>query len=194
MTRHASTHAAGIVISADKLVNHVPLYRVPRGEGVTTQYAMTPLDKLGLLKMDFLGLRTLTIVQRCLARIEETTGRGLTVDEIPLEDPEAFELLGRGETFGIFQVDGTGMRRLLREMQPDRFDDIIALIALYRPGPMQFIDDFVKRRPAPASHIPHPSLASAPERHLWNRRLSGTDPSDGGRNSGLHDGPGRPRA
>ncbi len=162
VTRHASTHAAGIVISADPLVHHVPLYRVAKGEGITTQYAMTPLDKLGLLKMDFLGLRTLTILQRTLENVEKTTGRRIHIDDIPLEDAQAFELLGRGETFGVFQVDGSGMRRLLREMQPSELNDIIALIALYRPGPMQFIDDFVKRRSgAKPVTFPHPDLAVA---------------------------------
>jgi DNA polymerase-3 subunit alpha len=162
VTRHASTHAAGIVISADRLVEHVPLYRVPKGEAITTQYAMAPLDKLGLLKMDFLGLRTLTILQKSVENVNRTTADTVSIDGIPLDDARAFELLGRGETFGIFQVDGSGMRRLLREMQPDRFDDIIALIALYRPGPMQFIDEFVKRRSGVKPVIyPHPSLAAA---------------------------------
>jgi DNA polymerase III subunit alpha len=162
VTRHASTHAAGIVISADRLEEHVPLYRVPKADAITTQYAMAPLDKLGLLKMDFLGLRTLTVVQRAVQLIAATAGNTFTPDTIPLDDPESYALLGRGETFGIFQVDGSGMRRLLREMQPDRFDDIIALIALYRPGPMQFIDEFVKRRNGsrPVSY-PHPTLAVA---------------------------------
>ncbi|HEV3312401.1 MAG TPA: DNA polymerase III subunit alpha [Chloroflexota bacterium] len=162
VTRHASTHAAGIVISADPLAKHVPLYRVPKGEAVTTQYAMSPLEKLGLLKMDFLGLTTLTVVQRAVRRIVETTGHAIDLDAIPVDDPKIYELLGRGETFGIFQVDGSGMRRLLRQMQPDRFDDIIALIALFRPGPMEFIDEFVKRRSgdSPITY-PHPSLATA---------------------------------
>lgn len=162
VARHASTHAAGIVISAEPLVLHVPLYKVPKGDAVTTQYAMSPLDKLGLLKMDFLGLRTLTVVQRALELVEKTAGATLSLESIPLEDPATFELLGRGETFGIFQVDGSGMRRLMREMQPDRFDDIIALIALYRPGPMQFIDEFVRRRNGSAPvQYPHPNLAAA---------------------------------
>lgn len=162
VARHASTHAAGIVISAEPLAQHVPLYKVPKGDAVTTQYAMTPLDKLGLLKMDFLGLRTLTVLQRAIDLIERTTGTRLSVQEIPLDDSETYELLGRGETFGIFQVDGSGMRRLLREMKPDHFDDIVALVALYRPGPMQFIDEFVKRRNG-TLHVtyPHPTLASA---------------------------------
>ena len=162
VARNASTHAAGVVISAEPLAKHVPLYKVPKADAVTTQYAMAPLEKLGLLKMDFLGLRTLTVVQRAVQVIEETTGVRLELDSIPLDDPETYQLLGRGETFGIFQVDGSGMRRLLREMQPDRFDDIIALIALYRPGPMQFIDDFVKRRNGTNKvSYPHPSVESA---------------------------------
>ena len=162
VTRHASTHAAGIVISATPIAEHVPLYRVSKGEGVTTQYAMNPLDKLGMLKMDFLGLRTLTVLQRALKLVRDTTDTDISLDSIPLDDPDVYATLGRGETFGIFQVDGSGMRRLLREMQPDRFDDIIALIALFRPGPMQFIDEFVKRRngSSPVTY-PHASLAGA---------------------------------
>ncbi|HZT97353.1 MAG TPA: DNA polymerase III subunit alpha, partial [Chloroflexota bacterium] len=162
VARHASTHAAGIVMSAEPLSHHVPLYKVPKADAITTQYAMTPLDKLGLLKMDFLGLRTLTVVQRAGALVESTAGATIDLDDIPLDDPGIYQLLSRGETFGIFQVDGSGMRRLLRDMQPDRFDDIVALIALYRPGPMQFIDDFVRRRSgsSPVTY-PHPALATA---------------------------------
>ncbi len=162
VSRHASTHAAGVVISAEPLAQHVPLYKVPKADAVTTQYSMAPLDKLGLLKMDFLGLRTLTVVQRAAKLVEEATGRHFDLSTIPLDDTDMYQLLGRGETFGIFQVDGSGMRRLLREMRPDHFDDIVALIALYRPGPMQFIDEFVRRRngSAPVT-FPHPSVASA---------------------------------
>jgi DNA polymerase-3 subunit alpha len=164
IARHASTHAAGVVMASTPLVDHVPLYKVPKNDAITTQYAMGPLDRLGLLKMDFLGLRTLTVVQRALRLISERTGRSFTVNAIPLDDAEAFNLLGRGETFGVFQVDGSGMRRLLRDMQPDRFDDIVALVALYRPGPMQFIDEFVQRRRGASSvTFPHPSLAGVLE-------------------------------
>jgi len=162
VARNASTHAAGVVISAEPLADHVPLYKVPKGEAITTQYAMGPLEQLGLLKMDFLGLTTLTILQRALTFIEQSTGTRISPESIPLDDPELYGLLSRGETFGVFQVDGAGMRRLLREMQPDHFEDIVALIALYRPGPMQFIDEFVRRRNGTATiTYPHPSLASA---------------------------------
>jgi DNA polymerase-3 subunit alpha len=162
IARHASTHAAGVVISADPLAAHVPLFKLPKSEVVTTQYAMGPLEKLGLLKMDFLGLRTLTVLQRATKLVEQVTGEPIDIESLPLDDPATFDLLARGETFGVFQVDGVGMRRLLRELRPNRFEDIVALIALYRPGPMQFIDEFVRRRNgmAPITY-PHPSMESA---------------------------------
>jgi DNA polymerase-3 subunit alpha len=146
VARHASTHAAGVVIARDPLSQHVPLYKVPKNDQVVTQYAMSSIEKIGLLKMDFLGLRTLTVLQRACNFIKSGTGTALTPDEIPLDDPSIFRLLSSGDTFGVFQVDGDGMRRLLMELQPDDFGHIVAVVALYRPGPMKQIPDFVKRR------------------------------------------------
>lgn len=146
VARHASTHAAGVVIARDPLAEHVPLYKVPKNDQVVTQYAMGSIEKIGLLKMDFLGLRTLSILQRACAFVEEATGNPLSLDDIPLDDPEIYRLLSSGETFGIFQVDGDGMRRLLVELQPSEFDHIVAVNALYRPGPMGQIPAFVERR------------------------------------------------
>src|SRR5438270_625512 len=122
VARHASTHAAGVVISRDPLSDHVPLYKVPKNDQVTTQYAMGSIEKIGLLKMDFLGLRTLTILERARTLVSQTTGQALSLDDIPLEDPCIYELLSTGDTFGVFQVDGPGFRRLLRELKPTLFN------------------------------------------------------------------------
>ena len=146
VARHASTHAAGVVISRDPLTEHVPLYKVQKSEQVTTQYAMAAIEKIGLLKLDFLGLRTLTVMERARALIRESTGQDLQLDDIPLDDPRIYDLLSTGETFGIFQVDGNGMRRLLRDLRPTEFKHIVALVALYRPGPMEQIEEFVARK------------------------------------------------
>ena len=146
VARHASTHAAGVVISKDPLVEHVPLYKVPKSDQVTTQYAMASIEKIGLLKMDFLGLRTLTILERARSFVESTTGQPCELDDIPLEDPSIYDLLSSGDTFGIFQVDGAGFRKLMRELRPTEFKHIVAAGALYRPGPMEHIPEFVARK------------------------------------------------
>lgn len=146
VARHASTHAAGVVISRDPLVEHVPLYKVPKSDQVTTQYAMASIEKIGLLKMDFLGLRTLTILERARVLIETTTGQPCVLDDIPMDDPSIYEMLSSGDTFGIFQVDGAGFRKLMRELRPSEFKHIVAAGALYRPGPMEHIPEFVARK------------------------------------------------
>jgi DNA polymerase-3 subunit alpha len=145
LTRHASTHAAGVVISGDPLIEHVPLYRGAKGE-VTTQYAMGAIEKIGLLKMDFLGLRTLTVIANTLKLIKETRGIALQADQIPFDDPRTFLLLSEARTSGVFQLESAGMRDLLRRLRPERLEDVIALVALYRPGPMDMIPDFINRR------------------------------------------------
>src|SRR5574341_953940 len=147
LTRHASTHAAGVVISPDPLIEHVPLYKDPKaGSKPTTQYAMGAIEKIGLLKIDFLGLRTLTVIANTLELI--ASGRGVPIKngEIPLDDPATFHLLSEARTFGVFQLESSGMRDLLRRLRPERLEDIIALVALYRPGPMVMIDDFINRK------------------------------------------------
>lgn len=146
VARHASTHAAGVVISKEPLASHVPLYKVPKNEQVTTQYSMSSIEKIGLLKMDFLGLRTLTILQRACGFIAQSAGEQLSADEIPVDDPAAYELLATGDTFGVFQVDGERMRALLRELHPTEFNHVVAIIALYRPGPMEHIPEYVRRK------------------------------------------------
>jgi DNA polymerase III subunit alpha len=143
--RHASTHAAGIVIGDRKLEELVPLYRDPRSEMPVTQYSMKWVEAAGLVKFDFLGLKTLTVLQRALEFIR---GGGGEVDlgAIPLDDAKTYELLARGDTVGIFQLESTGMRKALIGMRPDRFEDIIALVALYRPGPMDNIPLYNARK------------------------------------------------
>jgi DNA polymerase-3 subunit alpha len=145
LTRHASTHAAGVVISNEPLIEHLPLYKGAKGE-ITTQYAMGAIERIGLLKMDFLGLRTLTVIANTVKLIQESRGLRLDMDRIPLDDATTYHLLGEAKTFGVFQLESTGMRDLLRQLRPNRIEDIIALVALYRPGPMQLIPDFIERK------------------------------------------------
>jgi DNA polymerase-3 subunit alpha len=145
LTRHASTHAAGVVISNEPLIEHVPLYKGAKGE-ITTQYAMGAIEKIGLLKMDFLGLRTLTVIANTAKLIQKSRGVSLDMDRIPLDDAATYQLLGEAKTFGVFQLESSGMRDLLRQLRPNRIEDIIALVALYRPGPMQLIPDFIERK------------------------------------------------
>ncbi|HEY8445802.1 MAG TPA: DNA polymerase III subunit alpha [Thermomicrobiales bacterium] len=147
IARHSSTHAAGVVISRDPLVEHVPLQRAGgKSEGeVTTQYPMTRLEEIGLLKMDFLGLSTLTILGKAveLARRKKPD---LTLENIPLDDPKAYELLRRGETVGIFQLEGGMTTRMTIDVAPTCFEDLIALMALIRPGPMEMAPDYIARK------------------------------------------------
>jgi DNA polymerase-3 subunit alpha len=147
LARHASTHAAGVVISPRPLKEILPLYRMGE-EQVTTQYDMKALERLGLLKMDFLGLATLTVVFDALGLIESNRGVKLELDELPLDDAAVYQLFSRGETTGIFQFESHGMRDILRRYQPTRLEDLTALNALYRPGPIQggMIDDFIDRK------------------------------------------------
>ncbi|MFH1561980.1 MAG: DNA polymerase III subunit alpha [Nitrospirota bacterium] len=148
ITRHASTHAAGIVISREPLINIVPLYKDPKTEGITTQYDMSSIEKIGLLKMDFLGLKTLTLIEDVIENIERTKNIKLKIEDIPLNDKKSYRLLSKGETIGTFQLESTGMRDLARRLKPDVFEDLIALIALYRPGPLGsgMTDEFVKNK------------------------------------------------
>jgi DNA polymerase III subunit alpha len=147
LARHASTHAAGVVISPQPLREMVPLYKSSKDE-ITTQYAMDDLEKIGLLKMDFLGLTTLTVLRDCLDLIESARREKLDLDTLPLDDPAAYELLAKGLTAGIFQFESRGMTDILRRVKPSRLADLTALNALYRPGPIQggMIDDFIARR------------------------------------------------
>jgi DNA polymerase-3 subunit alpha len=160
VARHASTHAAGVVISKDPLVHHVPLQRAGKGEeGVMCQYDMNVLEKIGLLKMDFLGLANLTILGRALETIRATRGETVDLQSIPLEDPKAFQLLSRGETTAIFQLEGSGMRRYIKELGPTTVADVAAMVALYRPGPMNAIPQYIaaKHGEVPVTYL-HPIL------------------------------------
>ncbi|WP_028594232.1 DNA polymerase III subunit alpha [Paenibacillus assamensis] len=158
MPRHASTHAAGVIIGPEPLTNYVPLQegteRVP-----LTQFSMEHLEAVGLLKMDFLGLRTLSIIERTLNWIKAKTGESLDLDRVNDEDAKTYELLGRGETTGLFQLESAGVRRVLRDLKPSVFEDIVSVLALYRPGPMEFIPNFIlsKHGKQPVQY-PHPDL------------------------------------
>jgi DNA polymerase-3 subunit alpha len=160
LSRHASTHAAGVVIAPRALTEFLPLFRSNRDE-VTTQWPMGDVEKTGLLKMDFLGLKTLTLIDDCCRLIEAEEGAAPDIENLPLDDAETFRLFARGETSGIFQFESGGMRDILRKMRPERFEDLIALNALYRPGPIGsgMIDDFIKRRHGKIRvEYPHPML------------------------------------
>jgi DNA polymerase-3 subunit alpha len=158
MPRHASTHAAGVVIAEEPLTHYVPLQQ--GGEGIPlTQYSMEHLEAVGLLKMDFLGLRTLSILERCLNWVHELTGNEIDFREVSDADPKTYDMLGRGDTTGIFQLESSGVRRVLRELKPSGFEDVISVLALYRPGPMEFIPKFIAGKHGQiAVEYPHPSL------------------------------------
>jgi len=147
LARHASTHAAGVVISPRPLTDIVPVYKTSRDE-ITTQYDMNALERIGLLKMDFLGLTTLTVLQDTVRMIEQNRGVKVDLDTLALDDADTYKLFARGDTTAIFQFESHGMRDILRRYQPTRIEDLTALNALYRPGPIQggMIDDFIKRK------------------------------------------------
>ena len=161
-TRHSSTHAAGIVISDEPLSEHVPLQRPTKGDDQSTpvtQYAMDPVADLGLLKLDILGLSNLSILANALELIAETHEVRYKPSEIPLDDGAAFELLSRGDTVGVFQMEGSGMTRSIKDLKPSSLGDVAAMIALYRPGPMEHIDTFIGAKYGRiAVTYPHPSL------------------------------------
>ena len=134
--RHASIHAAGVVITKDPLMDVVPLYGDNKDNTVSTQYQMKELEELGLLKMDFLGLRNLTNLQRTIEYIKESRGKDITLEKISLNEKEVYDMLSRGDSLGVFQLESTGIRKILIQLKPERFEDVIALLALYRPGPL----------------------------------------------------------
>ena len=147
MTRHASVHAAGVVIAPKAITEYAPLYKGARDE-ITTQWSMKEIERIGLLKMDFLGLSTLTLIADAIAEIERTTGEKLDIDRIPLDDAKTYQIFQEGQTYGIFQFESSGMREILRKAKPQRLEDLIALNALYRPGPLRsgMVDDFIARK------------------------------------------------
>lgn len=145
--RHASTHAAGVVISKDPIVENVPLHKMGDAN-IATQYTMTNLEELGLLKMDFLGLRTLTVLRDAVDIIKHTQEKKIDLDNLPLDDKKVYSMLSRGETAGVFQLESSGMRNLLKDLKPEVFQDVIAIIGLYRPGPLGSgaAEDFIKSK------------------------------------------------
>ncbi len=147
MTRHASVHAAGVVIAPQAITEYAPLYKGARDE-ITTQWSMKEIERIGLLKMDFLGLSTLTLITDAIEEIRRTTGATLVIDDIPLDDAKTYQIFQDGQTYGIFQFESSGMRDILRKAKPQRLDDLIALNALYRPGPLRsgMVDDFIARK------------------------------------------------
>lgn len=145
LSRHASTHAAGVVIAPKPLVELIPLYKSNKEE-ITTQFSMKDLEAIGLLKMDFLALATLTVIDNTVKRVREEKAIDLDLSSIPLNDTKVYELFSEARTNGIFQFESGGMKAELRRLKPERFEDLIALNALYRPGPMQMIPDFIKRK------------------------------------------------
>ena len=144
MNRHASTHAAGVVIAPGDLTDFVPLYRSPQGD-VTSQYDMKGLETLGLLKLDFLGLRNLTVIDNALKLLKER-GENIDIEKIPMDDAKVYKIFAKGLTIGVFQFESSGMREFLKKLKPTVIEDLIAMNALYRPGPMENIDDFISRK------------------------------------------------
>lgn len=163
IARHCSQHAAGVVISPEPLVNIVPLKAI-NGTQIVTQYPMEPLEKLGLVKMDFLGLRTLSMIEETLKNIAKNGKKVPDLTQLPMDDRATFEMLQRGDTMGVFQLESSGMRQLLKKLCPDLFQDIIAVLALYRPGPLGsgMVDQYIERKHgrSPISY-PHPALEEA---------------------------------
>lgn len=146
LRRHPSIHASGVVIADKPLVEYLPLCIEKNHNKIITQYTMEEIEKLGLIKFDFLGLKTLTVIRHALELIELTTGEKINIDNIPLDDKETYKLLSEGKTTGVFQLESSGMKELLRRLKPEKFDDLIALVALYRPGPLgsNMVDEFIK--------------------------------------------------
>jgi DNA polymerase III subunit alpha len=160
VARHAGTHAAGVVVADRPLTNYVPLQRATRGDSAMTQYDMKVLDKIGLLKMDFLGLANLTMLSKALANIKQHRGIDIDLNQLPLEDPPTYAMLSRGETRTVFQLEGGGMTRAVVDLQPTTLDHLAALVALYRPGPMAHIPSYIARREGrEVATPPDPSLA-----------------------------------
>ncbi len=144
--RHTSIHAAGVVISPTPLTDYTPVQRETGGDRITTQYEMKAVETAGVLKNDFLGIRNLAILGNAVEIVKKTTGEEVDIYNLPLDDTKVFEMLARGETMGVFQLSGSGMTRWLKELRPSNIDDIMAMVALYRPGPMESIPEYIKRK------------------------------------------------
>ncbi len=161
--RHASQHACAIVISPKPLSEYCPVQTAQKGDvGQVTQYSMKPIEEIGLLKMDFLGLSNLTIMRNAIRIIKKVYGEEIDIHNLPIDDKKTYELLTRGDTTGVFQLESDGMKRYIRELKPSRFEDIIAMVSLYRPGPMQFIPSYIARKHGTEPvEYDHPKLESS---------------------------------
>jgi len=158
LARHASVHAAGVVIADQPLTDFVPLYKAPGTEELITQYEGPMVEKVGLLKMDFLGLRTLSVLARARDLVEEKHGKRIDLENLKLDDAKVFDIFTKGRTKGIFQFESGGMQDLLMRLEPDRIEDLIAANALYRPGPMQLIGEYIDRKHGAKWDVPHPVM------------------------------------
>ncbi len=158
LARHASVHAAGVVIADESLTNFVPLYKASGSDDIITQYEGPMVEKVGLLKMDFLGLKTLSVLERACQLVKEIHGVGIDLEELDLTDAKVFELFSGGKTKGVFQFESSGMQDMLIRMKPDRLEDLIAANALYRPGPMILIPDYIDRKHGGKWKLPHPIM------------------------------------
>lgn len=158
LARHASVHAAGVVIADEPLTNFVPLYKPPGSDDVITQFEGPMVEKVGLLKMDFLGLKTLSVLKRAQDLVKTIHGQDINLEKINLDEPAVFKIFSTGRTKGVFQFESTGMQSLLIKMKPDRIEDLIAANALYRPGPMVLIGDYVERKHGAKWDLPHPIM------------------------------------
>lgn len=159
VSRHSSVHACGILVTKEPLTNYVPLqYASSSDQTVISQYSLHPVEDLGLLKIDFLGLKNLTIIESARRIVKNTRALELNIDELPMNDQETFALFQRAETTGVFQFESSGMKRYLRDLKPSEFEDIIAMVALYRPGPMEWIPDFISGKHGRRMTYLHPKL------------------------------------
>ena len=148
LPRHASTHAAGVVISNKPLVDYLPLYMGQKEGVLTTQFPMSDVEKIGLVKFDFLGLKTLTVIDKALKHIKANRGIDIDIDTVPVDDAETYKLISRANTDGVFQLESSGIKEMLRKLKPNQFEDLMAAVALYRPGPLQsgMVDEFIDRK------------------------------------------------
>jgi len=158
LARHASVHAAGVVIADEPLTNFVPLYKASGSDDIVTQFEGPMVEKVGLLKMDFLGLKTLSVLERACQLVREIHGTDINLEKLDLTDAKVFELFSEGKTKGVFQFESGGMQNLLMKMKPDRIEDLIAANALYRPGPMILIPDYIDRKHGARWSLPHPIM------------------------------------
>lgn len=165
--RHTSIHAAGVVISPTPLTDFTPVQREVGGERLTTQYDMHAVEAAGVLKNDFLGIRNLSILGKSVEIVKKTTGQQVDIYNLPLDDKKTFEMISRGETMGVFQFGSSGMQRWIKELKPTNIDDLMAMVALYRPGPMDFIPEYIARKHTPELvDYPHPDLEDILEKSL----------------------------